>query len=60
MDSIIEEMARKILNWRQVAGHGIHNHDLRRWAEHLQTVVQPKLDELEKLKADISRVATQK
>lgn len=42
MDPIIEEMARA----REVQPHA-----LRRWVEHLRTVVQPQLDELAALKA---------
>lgn len=47
MDSIIEEMGQKILDWRKFP---IHRHDAERWARHLREVVQPQLDELEALK----------
>jgi hypothetical protein len=48
MDQVIEEMSQRILNW----GHRqIPRADWMRWAQHLQDVVQPQLDELEALKA---------
>lgn len=60
VDSIIEEMSRRILDWRHTVSHGVHNHDLKRWAEHLRDQVQPQLDELETLKAEMSTKASKK
>ncbi len=48
MDSVIEEMGRVILDWRRQT---IHKADLERWARHLRDEVQPRLDELDALKA---------
>lgn len=56
MDSIIEEMGRRVLDWRHKAGHGLHQSDIERWARHLRDVVQPQLDELEALKAERAAV----
>lgn len=50
-DSVIEEMGRRILDWRHKTSHGIHQHDVERWARHLRDIVQPQLDELRQLKA---------
>lgn len=48
MDSIIEEFARRVLDWQH---RQIPRVDLQRYAQHLRSVVQPQLDELEQFKA---------
>lgn len=50
-DPIIEEMRREVLDYRK---YHQTSHVLRRWAQHLQDVVQPQLDELAQLKASAS------
>ena len=51
MDSIIEEFSRRVLDWQH---RQIPRVDLQRYAQHLRSVVQPQLDELEQLKAAAS------
>lgn len=51
LDPIIEEMNRRVFDWRHRTFARV---DLERYAAHLRDVVQPQLDELEKLKADTS------
>lgn len=48
MDSIIEEFSRRVLDWQH---RDFPRVDLQRYAQHLRTVVQPQLDELDQLKA---------
>jgi DNA-binding GntR family transcriptional regulator len=49
VDSVIEEFARRILDWQH---RQIPRVDLQRYAAHLRDVVQPQLDELDALKAE--------
>lgn len=47
-DHIINEMVQEILLWRRT---NIPTDTMRRWVEHLRDDVNPKIDELQGLKA---------